>query len=125
MTKHDDDDHRLLRDGEFLRVPMMMRDAAQRDELASYRFGLNDGAAMHRPGYRHDFVDTNRDIKEKAYDEVDRAQTNSWRSNDAEPSDAQTGNDREIPLRQITGDTREDAHLSYREDVSNRWRGAR
>jgi hypothetical protein len=149
MTKHnrrlDDDDetndHRVLRDGEFFRVPMMLMDgspngdlsqvqravaldAMQRDELASYRFGLNDGAAMHRPGYRHDFVDTNRDVKAKAYAEVDRAQTNAWLSNDAEPSDARKGNDREIPLRQITGDARKDAYLSYQEDLSDSWRGA-
>ena len=129
MTKRnrrldDDDDHRLLRDGEFLRVPMMMRDAAHRDELDSYRFGLNDGAAMHRPGYRHDFVDTNRDTKEQAYRDAERDLTSAWRSNDAEPSDEQKGNDREIPLGQITGDTRKDAYLSYQEDLSDSWRGA-
>ena len=148
MTKHnrrlddDDDDHRLLRDGEFLRVPMMMRDGSmghlspvqrevammrdtlQRDEAAALRFNLNDAAALHRPGYRHSINDAALNAKEQAYRDVDRAQTNAWRSNDAEASDARKANDREIPLRQITGDSRVDAYLSYQEYVENCWRGA-
>jgi len=138
----DDDDHRILRDGEFLHVPMMMMDGSpnrdltsvqravaldsqQRDEAAALRFNLNDAAALHRPGYRFSINDAALDAKEQAYRDVDLAQSNAWRSKDAEPSDARKGNHREIPLRQITGDSRVDAYLSYQEDVENRWRGTR
>jgi hypothetical protein len=124
----DDDDHRILRDGEFLHVPMMMMDALQRSVFQdSITRGLfeRDDLARHRPGYRHSINDVALDAKEQAYRDAERTQTNAWRSNDAEPSDEQKEKDREIPLRQITGDSRVDAYLIYQEDVQNRWRGAR
>jgi hypothetical protein len=135
----DDDDDRILHDGESLRVPLMLMDGSPNGDLspvqqavalnaqqrdAARRFGLNDAAALHRPGYRHSIDDAALDAKEQAYRDVDRAQTNAWRSNDAEASDARKANDREIPLRQITGDSRVDAYLSYQEYVENCWRGA-
>lgn len=131
-------DHKILRDGEFLRVPLMLMDGSPNDDLspvqravaldaqqrdAARRFGLNDGTALHRPGYRHCINDAALDAKEQAYRDVDLAQTNAWRSKEAEPSDVRKGNDREIPLRQITGDSRVDAYLSYQEYVENCWRG--
>jgi|SRR5476649_859104 len=130
----------ILKDGEFLRVPLMLMDGSPNRDLtpvqramalnaqqrdAARRFGLNDAAALHRPGYRFSINDAALDAKEQAYRDVDLAQSNAWRSKDAEPSDARKGNDREIPLRQITGDSRVDAYLSYQEDVENRWRGTR
>lgn len=133
-------DHKILRDGEFLRVPLMLMDGSPNDDLspvqravalnaqqrdAARRFGLNDGAALHRPGYRHCINDDALDAKEQAYRDVDRAQTNAWRSNDAEASDVRKANDREIPLRQITDDAREDAYAAYDEYISNYWRGKR
>src|SRR5450756_643159 len=86
----DDDDHRILRDGEFLHVPMMMMDGSpnrdltsvqravaldsqQRDEAAALRFNLNDAAALHRPGYRFSINDAALDAKEQAYRDVDLA----------------------------------------------------
>lgn len=133
-------DHKILRDGEFLRVPLMLMDGSPNDDLspvqqavalnaqqrdAARRFGLNDGASLHRPGCRHSIDDAALDAKEQAYRDVDRAQSNAWRSKDAEPSDARKANDREIPLRQITGDAREDAYAAYLEDMTNAWRGPR
>jgi hypothetical protein len=133
-------DHRILRDGEFLRVPLMLMDGSPNNDLspvqwavalnaqqrdAARRFGLNDAAALHRPGYRHSINDAELDAKEQAYRDVDLAQSNAWRGDDAKASDTPKGNDREIPLKQITGDRRLDAYLSYQEDVENRWRGGR
>jgi hypothetical protein len=48
-NKHDDDDDdhpRILRDGERVRVPMMMRDS-WRNEMAAY-FARRDGCSVHR-----------------------------------------------------------------------------
>jgi hypothetical protein len=121
----------MMRDGSMghlspvQREVAMMADALQRDEAAALRFNLNDTAAIHRPGYRHSINDVALDAKEQAYRDAERAQTNAWRSNPAEAPDTSKGNDREIPLGQITGDCRVDAYLSYQEDVQNRWRGAR
>jgi hypothetical protein len=141
MTKrskrHDDDDDdvhdgRILRDGEVLRTPMRLMDSVQSsihaDKLqndAAQSFGLNDSAALHRPGYRFTVDAAGLDAKEQAYRDADLAQTNAWRGNDVQPSDTPKGNDREILLKQITGDSRLDAYLSYQEDVENRWRGGR
>ena len=133
-------DHKILRDGEILRVPLMLMDGSPNDDLspvqwavaldaqqrdAVRRFGLNDAAALHRPGYRFSINDVALNAKEQAYRDVDRAQRNAWRSDDVQPSDARKANDRDIPLRQITGDSRVDAYLSYQEYVENRWRDGR
>ena len=136
FKRYDDDDDvrdgRVLRDGEVLRTPMRLMDSVQRsihaDKLqtdAAQSFGLNDSAALHRPGYRFTVDAAVLNAKEQAYRDVDRAQTNAWRSNDAEASDVRKANDREIPLRQITGDAREDAYAAYDENISNYWRGKR
>ena len=136
----DDDDGRILRDGEFLRVPLVLMDGAPNDDLspvqravaldaqqrdAAKRFGLNDAAMLHKPGFRFSINDDALAAKEQAYRDVDRAQSNAWRTDDVQPPDARKGNDREIPLRQTTGDSRMDAYLSYQEYVENCWRGAR
>jgi hypothetical protein len=86
---------RIMRDGEVVRVPMMMRDSkdAWRDEMAktgfrrSYaklddaakRLGLTDHLDLCRPGFRYCTDAAARDAKEAAYRAYDEEQTNAWR----------------------------------------------
>jgi hypothetical protein len=87
-----DDDHPVLRDGETLRVPLHMRDhetlspqqrAVMADKAASLddaarRFGLADGAALHRPGWRRCVDQVGLDAKAKAYSDAVADMTTAW-----------------------------------------------
>src|ERR1035437_1323756 len=139
MTKQrhedEDDDHRLLRDGEFLRVPMMMRDgsmghlspvqrevammadALQRDEAAALRFNLSDTAMLHRPGYRHSINDVALDAKAKAYADDETDLVNAW----------QHGASVLVPPAgpaQSTRDVLADAYATYDHYISDAWRNS-
>ena len=94
----DDDD--ILKDGQTLRVPMIMRDGAPNPRLsptqlaiAATRDAMTFDASLHRPGHRYandaaPLNDAQRlrygvfdAAKEKAYADRDRDLTNSWRGN--------------------------------------------
>ena len=80
MTKHygddyDDDSH-ILRDGERVRVPLMMKDSQQRDipEHSQQRPLLHDGRGGS-PGHRPGFVvsdASNHAEREQAYSDYQR-----------------------------------------------------
>jgi hypothetical protein len=107
MTKqrHDDDDKGperrvryandgrgdVLAPGETLRVPLFQMDAAVDDLQRSVmldtierkrarRFGLNDGAALHRPGYRFNVSDEARDARAEAHAQYIDTLENAWRA---------------------------------------------
>jgi hypothetical protein len=73
---NDDDAHRILADGERMRVPMHMMDSVQRS-VAQH---LHDGHG-NRPGHRPGFAmsDANDDARQAAYDEYRRDVENAWR----------------------------------------------
>jgi hypothetical protein len=156
MTKRnrrldDDDDHRLLRDGEFLSVPMMMRDGSPNGDLSpvqravvldsaarglhtnfdgrnNTRVRVVDGLgrpAGHRPGAVYLSADagtTEHAVRVTA----DAMRHEAGDQYEHELTDAWRGSERhEIEVKPLTGDSRVDAYLSYQEDVQNRWRGAR
>ena len=126
----DDDD--ILKDGQTLRVPMIMRDGAPNPRLsptqlaiAATHDAMTFDAGMHRPGHRYandaaPLNDAQRlrygvfdAAKEKAYADRDRDLTESWRGNTnaAGRTDA-------MPLN----DSREQAYGDYQRDIENAWR---
>jgi hypothetical protein len=90
---------RVLRDGGRMKISMMAMDSAdavlkataadmqrQRDSkqrgfsLAdARRFGLNDGADLHRPGFRYNLSDEMYDARE-AYRDYENSQAEAWRA---------------------------------------------
>jgi len=138
MRRSDDDDEvrSILRDGERRRVPMMFRDSAVqrsiredaqqtgRDQmfrdatapaLITDAFG-DSGAGLHRPGYRF------QQLGERATESA-RMRDEAYRQMEAEEARRWQGFEREIPVRQITGDARVDTYLAREEHDANAWRG--
>jgi hypothetical protein len=102
------DEDGILRDGFSVMVPMTMRDALPQHARVT---DANGGTAgLHRPGYR--IADANDDARQRAYDEYRRRICDAWKS----PG-------REIEVKPLTGDAREDARAAYLEDMTNAWRG--
>jgi hypothetical protein len=108
---NDDDAERkrkVLRDGEALHVPTMLRDAAP---------GFD--ASLHRPGYR--VADqAAQDARDRAYADYCRRQESAWKS--PQQAVADTERAAEPPLCE---DAREDAYQRYKNWLVNAWRGAR
>lgn len=86
MRRRRDDDDEVIRDGETLRVPLMLRDGElmelpiwQRDALLSMRYRMSDAEmAKHRPGYR--FADkAGSRAKMDAYNASVREMCDAWR----------------------------------------------
>ena len=78
---NDDDAHRILADGERMRVPMFAMDSVQRSVAQHFHDGHGN-----RPGHRPGFAmsDANDDARQRAYDEYRRDIENAWRSSGAE-----------------------------------------
>jgi hypothetical protein len=93
----DDDDFEVvdgtevLKSGRSIRVPLFQMDAAVDDLQRSVmldtiererarRFGLNDGAALHRPGYRFNVSDEARDARAEAHAQYIDTLENAWRA---------------------------------------------
>jgi hypothetical protein len=132
MRQHDDeDDKRILRDGERMRVPITMLDSMQRaiaeDSRANGRDkilraameadsgpmvtdALGGTAMLSRPGYR--LGNVQRTIVDEAYRLHDEEESRRWQ-----------GCDREIEVKPVTGDARVDAYLAREEHDTNAWRG--
>jgi len=113
----------VLRDGFSVTVPMTMRDDLTPLQRSVALNGLHDArvtdadgttAGLHRPGYRIVDAKDARAAVERAYDEYRRWICDAWKS----PG-------REIEVKPLTGDAREDARAAYLEDVTNAWRGPR
>jgi hypothetical protein len=172
-SDHDDDDYDVryandgrgdvLADGEKLVVPLyamdaavddlqraVMRDAAER-RLAR-RFGLNDGADLHRPGFRYNLSDEMYDAREAAYRDYENSQAEAWRSpptgagersqRGQQPGDACSIDGRAGHLRLVNGELkcipdgpvrgndhamtdREAAYAEYQDRIENAWRDRR
>jgi hypothetical protein len=97
----------ILRDGFAVKVPTTLRDALTPLHVTDANGGT---AGLHRPGYR--IADANDDARQRAYDEYRRRICDAWKS----PG-------REIEVKPLTGDAREDARAAYLEDMTNAWRG--
>lgn len=104
----DDDEQELLRDGEKIRVPLLMMDALQRDVRNHFQMRTLD-AASHRPGYRYPARATKDQLAEA---------NENWR----EPGAV------ELLVRDAGVDfAREqlaDAYAAYNADVTTRWQNA-
>jgi hypothetical protein len=154
------DENGILRDGHRARYPMTMMDsgfddtqrAVARDaheRRVATRFGLSDGSALHRPGFRHNVNDIGLDARIEAHEQYCDELENSWRSlptgagssgpHGAQPGDSCRLNGRTGRLRSINGSLvcvpdgqvsgndsamsdRELAHLEYQTRVENAWR---
>ena len=101
------DENGVLLDGFSMLVPTALRDALTPLRVTDANGGT---AGLHRPGYR--IADTNDDARQRAYDEYRRRICDAWKS----PG-------REIEVKPLTGDAREDARAAYLEDMTNAWRG--
>ena len=140
-NKDDDDESPfdadgILKDGRSARVALFMRDSMSplqravmddayetgrdrvlRDASASLitdAFG-DTGAGLHRPGYRLQPSERSTELarmRDEAYGQVEAQEARRWQ-----------GSDREISVRQITGDARVDAYLCREEHDTNAWRG--
>ena len=74
----DDDDRRVLKDGEKLVVNMMMMDSVQRAVAAAFDGSVFD-ASRHRPGWRTGDA-VQQEARDKAYDEMVERTSNAWKS---------------------------------------------
>jgi hypothetical protein len=131
--KHDDDDDdRILRDGERMRVPLTLMDGMQRDvaqhfqrarvrDAAARRFGLSDGLALSRPGFRYVVDDAALDAVEQAYADIAARDVNAWKN----PAGGQDTTREFIAQRDAlsTMDEREAAYQEYDDHMTNAWRG--
>ena len=121
---------RVLRDGERVRVPMMLRDGMlsdselaalpswQRDHIVAHRFWLNDSLDLHKPGPRYVTDKAALEAKQKAYEDSVVAFAEAWRTSANDPI-------REAAVPRGTGDARMDAYLESVDDLQNAWKRAR
>ncbi|HMF29322.1 MAG TPA: hypothetical protein VKE42_11155 [Candidatus Cybelea sp.] len=72
----DDDDDYVLKDGERVRVPMLVRDSA----TTAIDYCSTDPLAAHRPGFRRAADAGVRDASERAYREMVARSTGEWRT---------------------------------------------
>jgi hypothetical protein len=102
--EEEDDDAGVLQPNRILRVPMMMRDSAQREvaehfqrlrtEDAAKRFGLSDALDLCRPGQRFADADARARVEEVYQDEKRKLQS-AWQTpvaRGAQPGDQCTIN---------------------------------
>src|SRR5262249_36956834 len=74
--RDDDDDDYVLKDGERVRVPMLVRDSA----TTAIDYCSTDPLAAHRPGFRRAADAGVRDASERAYREMVARSTGEWRT---------------------------------------------
>ncbi len=124
----------ILRDGQRVRVSLLMRDGAinpdllphqrakalhQTEDAVARRFGLSDAQQLHRPGFRR-----NTDVAalarvQQAYTDAEIADANAWkgaaRNHDAGDKAPAQRQDPAIDVKQA-------AYADYDERMSNAWR---
>ena len=108
----DDDD--IVRDGERVRVPMMLMDSSRMVAIDCGPGG------PHRPGFR---VSTDKAVyaaRDKAYDAMIKRTSDAWKSVERREADVEIA--AEPPLCE---DAREDAYQRYKMRMANAWRGTR
>jgi hypothetical protein len=120
-----DDEDKVVRDGQVLRVSLLMMDGVQR-EIADQRVGLVDAAGQswtvgHRPGAVY-LTGRQREVssaaKAAARDEYVLRLTDGWRTDHLIAPGAER---RETPSA-TTVDAREEAYATYERHLSNAWR---
>jgi hypothetical protein len=117
MTKrYDNDESHILRDGELVRVPLMMKDSWQRDmhERSQQRLQLHDGrggSPGNRPGFAFGDSVLNRDERESAYAAYERDLTAAYK----------TGRRTCVPDQPATPDaiTMEEIFAQYLREIRN------
>jgi hypothetical protein len=94
----EDDDGGVLPDGGRRLVRMMLRDGStvdlepwQADVIHAHRVGLDDGAALHRPGPRYLTDQAGLDAKAKAYADGVREMTTAWQRQPVADANGKTG----------------------------------
>jgi hypothetical protein len=119
-------DGTTLRDGFGLRVKAIMADSAIRAEMDDYFRSerlSDDGAALHRPGFRYSNRQSVRDAQlavDAAYERYEHELTNAWRGSGTESVG-------DVPHRKSTDasmDARDAAYAEYDAWVQNAWRTA-
>jgi hypothetical protein len=141
----EDDDDRILKDGETLTVKMYMKDGSpkpgfsplQRAIAAATHDAVTFDARLHQPGYRHGtndaapLNDAQRlrygvfdAAKERAYADRDRDLTNSWRGSKSPPTGSYPeGTSHEGDNnRPDTQQTMDAAYSEYDLRIQNSWR---
>jgi hypothetical protein len=135
MTKrnhYDDEGDEIVKDGEHVRVPMMLCDAMQRDVAAHYtRQRFTDGIGRsHQPGHR--FINTTSnselrdasDARDMAYAELEKRSAAAWRTPVAD-----VGNVATRAVERQAADTgqaelaRDSAFAELEKRSANAWRG--
>jgi hypothetical protein len=136
MTKRnqydEDEGDDIVKDGEHVRVPMMLCDAMQRDVAAHYtRQRFTDGIGRsHQPGHR--FINTTSnselrdasDARDMAYAELEKRSAAAWRTPVAD-----VGNVATRAVERQAADTgqaelaRDSAFAELEKRSANAWRG--
>lgn len=117
MQKIEDDDDQIARDGQTIRVPLMLMDSVQKAVASSTV--TNDGAG-HRPGYA---VITDAMVKDrlKLYDAYIARVTSAWKNPPAVLANATDG--KAPPPHKPATDDRAKLCDAYDKKLSERWRG--
>ena len=142
MRRNYNDDDNIVKDGESVKVSVMMMDAAQRYAAAAVAAG-SDEYANHRPGFRDSAVAAVNRMS--ARDEFLRKLQDAWKADQTEPDEPPKGKitnfkvpnpdepddpvARNEKMRQAqpddvqqAQDRRQRAAKSYADQLSNNWR---
>lgn len=139
MPKHDNKDDKELKDGQALRVPLMLMDSVQRSIYQqsqtdaavratqdAMRKEARSEASNHPPGYRLSVKMTTdaaaRDALQDVYDQYESELTNAWRKAPVAGPITATA-DEPLDSEEFDGDPKEAAYRAYDACISNKWRG--
>lgn len=110
-TEDEDDD--VVRDGQTIRVSLMMMDSMDPVQCAVASNALVGDGVGHRPGSLA-LTDADRERRQQLHDAYERTLTSRWRN----PLTPASQRNPERP----TGDARLDAYAQYNQRVANAWR---
>jgi hypothetical protein len=84
MSRHNDDDDKILKDGESVRISMTMRDSLDNNRITDAKPQFTDGrttdpTALNRPGYRIPAVNDRRAVHD-AYAKYQDELVNAYRA---------------------------------------------
>jgi hypothetical protein len=116
MRRRNINDDEPLRDGERVRVPMIMMDS---NRMTAIDYG-DDPLARHKPGFRRAADQAMRDAGHRAYDGRVKRMSDAWKSVERREADVEIA--AEAPLCE---DACEDAYQRYKRRKENAWRSKR
>jgi hypothetical protein len=136
MTKrqYDDEGDDIIKDGEHVRVPMMLCDGFQRDVAQHYARPAQIVDAIGRPcGHRpgHAFVSTSSgelrdaaiDTRDIAYAELEKRSAVAWRTN-VVVAQTNAASDSSFEVAKLSpADARDSAFAELEKRSANAWRG--